>query len=79
MNPNVEKIRSEGVRIIQGRIPGGVRNALYKAVSNGDLGHLKKEKLKPEVFFHPEYKEKAIKCRDEEYIQALLAINKCTC
>lgn len=53
MNPNVAVIRVEGVRSIRGTVPRQVRSALMNAVKDGILGHLKKDGLKPEMFFHP--------------------------
>jgi hypothetical protein len=53
MNPNVKLIRSEGIRIIRGRIPSEIRKALNEAVRNNELGHLKKDGLKPEIYCHP--------------------------
>ena len=53
--PNVEMIRSRGERIVKGRIPRDVRTELLKGVNLGLLGHLKKDGLKPEIFFHPDH------------------------
>lgn len=53
--PNVEMIRAAGHRIIRGRIPREVRTELMAAVKAGELGHLKKDGLKPEIFFHTDH------------------------
>lgn len=55
MNPNVENIRSQATRVIKGRIPSEVRKALMEAVKFKELGHLKKNGLLPEIFFHPDH------------------------
>ncbi len=57
---NVLMVQIEGVRIVSGRIPAEVRAALNAAVKSGDLGHLKKEGLKPEAFFHKNARANAI-------------------
>ena len=71
MNRNVEMIRSEGFRIVS-KIPSFIRKELMLAVRNGELGHLKKDRLLPEVFFHPDYRDAA---QNEQTRRALLSIN----
>lgn len=63
MGPNVEMIRAEGFRIIHGRIPAQVRKELQEGVRKGELGHLKKDGLLPEVFFRPDISEQALRGR----------------
>jgi hypothetical protein len=58
--PNVEQILAQATRVIRGRIPAQVRKELRTAVKAGALGHLKKDGLKPEIFFHPDHKNGAI-------------------
>lgn len=53
--PNVQNILCQGTRVIRGRIPAQVRAELRAAVKAGALGHLKKDGLKPEIFFHPDH------------------------
>jgi hypothetical protein len=53
--PNVQNILVQGTRVIRGRIPAEVRKELSAAVKAGALGHLKREGLKPEIFFHPDH------------------------
>lgn len=55
MNRNVEQIRVQAMRVIRGKVPAQVRKDLMGAVRNGELGHLKKDGLKPEIFFHPDH------------------------
>lgn len=49
---NVQLIMSKGFRLIGGPIPAQVRKELRAAVKSGVLGHMKKDGLLPEVFFH---------------------------
>lgn len=57
--PNVQNILIQATRVVRGRIPRQVRNELMAAVKAGALGHLKKDGLKPEIFFHPDHKNGA--------------------
>lgn len=50
---NIEIVRMMGVRIVSGGFDRRTRSALMQGVKDGKLGHLKKDGLKPEVFFHP--------------------------
>jgi hypothetical protein len=50
---NVEVVRMQGVRIVIAKIDRQTRSALMQAVKAGRLGHLAKDGLKPEAFFHP--------------------------
>lgn len=58
--PNVANILCGGTRVIRGRVPAEVRAQLRAAVKAGVLGHLAKDGLKPEIFFHPSHKNGAI-------------------
>lgn len=57
--PNVANILAHGSRVITSRIPAQVRAELRLAVKDRVLGHLPKDGLKPEVFFHPAHKGSA--------------------
>lgn len=65
---NVNLVRSERVRVIS-KLRLDVRKALNSAVKSGELGHMKKEGMKPEVYFHPTFRYLAIaernKCASE--------------
>ena len=50
---NVEIVRIMGVRLIEARITRAVRTELNRAVKSGRLGHLPKDGLMPEAYFHP--------------------------
>lgn len=67
--PNVQQILCQGSRVVRGRIPAQVRKELAAAVKAGALGHLKKDGLKPEIFFHPDHKNGAVErqAREAEY------------
>lgn len=72
--PNAEKIRYHCTRVIKGRVPSGVRKELREAVKAGYLGHLKKDGLKPEIFFHPDHKHGAVERQKREAEYAVKCI-----
>ncbi len=63
---NVEMILAQGSRVVRGSIPAQVRKELRAAVKAGALGHLKKDGLKPEIFYHPDHKHGAIERQKRE-------------
>lgn len=73
--PNVEQILCQATRVVRGKIPSSVRAELRAAVKAGALGHLKKDGLKPEVFFHPDHKNgaKELQAREAAYSVACIA------
>lgn len=73
--PNVADILARATRVIRGRVPQQVRGELRAAVKAGVLGHLPKDGLKPEIFFHPAHKNGAIERqrREAEYSVGLIA------
>ncbi len=73
--PNVASILIQATRVIRGRVPAQVRAELRAAVKAGVLGHLKKDGLKPEIFFHPDHKHGAIarQAREAEYAARCIA------
>jgi|SRR5579859_2716145 len=64
--PNVTQILCSATRIVRGKIPAQVRKELNAAVKAGVLGHLKKNGLKPEVFYHPDHRHGAIEAQKRE-------------
>jgi cell wall assembly regulator SMI1 len=71
---NVEMVRIERVNLILNSIPRDVRNALNKAVKAGYLSHKKKNGLRPEVYYHPDFEYLAnekINNHAESLIEAL--------
>lgn len=69
--PNVANILAQGSRVIRGRIPAQVRKDLRAAVKAKVLGHLPKDGLKPEIFFHPARKNEA---RDRQAREAAYSV-----
>lgn len=74
--PNVAKILAQGSRVISGRIPAQVRKDLRAAVKAKVLGHLPKDGLKPEVFFHPDRKNEARERQNREAAYSIECIAK---
>lgn len=66
LGPNVEDILVRATRVIRGRVPAQVRKELMAAVKIGALGHLKKDGLKPEIFFHPDHLHGAVERQKRE-------------
>ena len=60
---NVKIVQMIGIKIISGKVPADVRKALNAAVKAGELGHLKADGFKPEVYFHKNGKANAIQER----------------
>lgn len=73
--PNVANILAHGTRVICGRVPAQVRADLRAAVKAGVLGHMPKDGLKPEIFFHPDHKNGAndIRAREAAYAVSCIA------
>lgn len=74
--PNVEQILCQASRVVRGRIPRQVRTELNRAVKAGVLGHLKKDGLKPEIFYHPDHKNGAIERQKREAAYSIECISK---
>jgi hypothetical protein len=75
---NVEIVKMMGVQIVSGKMSRDVRSALNGAVKIGRIGHLKKDGLLPEAYFHPNSKSEAIHQRKQIAAQSLQSILK-TC
>lgn len=71
---NVQMVLIGRFRLIKGSLPASVRSVLNAAVKSGELGHIKKEKFKPEAYFHPTFKHLAMEARAIEHNNALAAI-----
>lgn len=61
---NVQLVLQERFRVVH-KLPAAVRKALNAAVKSGKLGHLKKDGVKPEVYFHPNFKYLAVEERNK--------------
>lgn len=72
--PNVEQILVRGTRKIISKVPAQVRKELRLAVKAGVLGHMPKDGLKPEMFFHPDRKNSAKEIRQREADYAIQCI-----
>lgn len=72
--PNVAQILAQATRVVRGRVPAQVRAELRAAVKAGALGHLKRDGLKPEIFFHPDHKNGAIERQKREAAHSVRCI-----
>jgi hypothetical protein len=76
---NVLAVQIAGVRLITAGIPASVRKALNAAVKEGELGHIKKEGLRPEAYHHINGRARALDERDRVFRSTLAAVSKiCT-
>jgi hypothetical protein len=73
---NVLMVQAEGVRLITGRVMADVRKALNAAVKAGELGHIKKEGLKPEAYHHKNARGKALEARNRAAADSVKSICK---
>lgn len=64
--PNVRNILVGATRVVRGKIPAQVRRELFAAVKAGVLGRLRKDGLKPEIYFHPDHYHGAIARQNAE-------------
>ena len=62
---NVMIVQMIGVQEIKGTVPREVRKAYNDAVKAGELGHIKKEGLKPEVYHHKNARSNALEYRNK--------------
>lgn len=67
---NVLIVQIMGVRIVRGKLTVQVRKALNAAVKAGELGHIKAEGLRPEVYHHKNARARALEVRDEAFREA---------
>ena len=74
---NVMIVQMVGVQVVAGKLPASVRKALNEAVKNGDLGHIKKDGLKPEVYHHKNARASALDTQSRIATEAVESIKKC--
>lgn len=74
---NVQLVLQERFRVVH-KLPASVRKALNAAVKDGRLGHMKKDGVKPEVYYHPTFKYLAIEERNK-HVYALKRALEATC
>lgn len=72
---NVAMVEMEGVRLVRGRIPTQVRRALNAAVKTGRLGHLRRDGLAPEAYYHRNARARALELREAEAKRGVGAIS----
>lgn len=78
---NIEMILCDRFRIAH-KLPQNIRKQLDKAVKEGKLAHKKKDKLKPEIYYHPsfEYLANAERKRiEEEALKNLIKVTSVYC
>jgi len=73
---NVEVVRMIGVQLVTGKMSRDTRAGLMAGVKAGKIGRLKKDGRKPEAFFHPNSKWKAMEARDKHERETLEAVAK---
>ena len=72
---NVQMVRNQRVEEVT-KLPREVRSALNKAVKEKKLGHLKKDGIKPEVYFHPDFRDDAVEIRAKRVNAHIRAMKK---
>lgn len=70
---NVMKVRSRRILVVT-KLRADVRRALNNAVKNGELGHVRKDGIKPEVYYHPSFEYLVNGVRNEVVRAAARAI-----
>jgi hypothetical protein len=73
---NVLLVQLQGYVLITGKMRREVRKALNDAVKRGELGHLKREGLKPEAYFHKNGKWNAMEARARYEFESIEALKK---
>lgn len=73
---NVLIVQMMGVRLITNKLSRHVRKALNEAVKKGDLGHMKKDGILPEAYYHKNGRANAIVERQRYERSAKEAIGK---
>ena len=71
---NVEKVRRHRVLLVTSSLPADVRKALNNAVKRGVLGHIKKNGMKPEAYYHPTFEYLVAGERNAHESEALKAL-----
>jgi hypothetical protein len=61
---NIQMVRDERYRLIT-HLSNEIRKYLNDGVKAGMLGHLRKDGLKPEAYYHPNFKHLAIGARNK--------------
>ena len=72
---NVLIVQMIGVQIVK-KLPAQIRKQLNDAVSRGELAHIKKSGLLPEVYHHVNARARAIETREREMRNAIQSLSK---
>jgi len=75
---NVQAVRNDRFRVVH-RLSRDARNALNAAVKRGELEHLKKDGMKPEVYYHPSFQYLAIEARNKAVNAGVNALKSVCC
>ena len=73
---NVLLVQMAGVKIVQSKLPMDLRKAFNDAVKNGELGHVKKEGMRPEAYHHKNARPRALEMRDEIFRNSISNLSK---
>lgn len=76
---NVEMVLRMRFRLVGSKLPAQVRKSLFAAVKVGTLGRMKKDGLKPEAFFHPNFAYLATAERNRIAAESIESLKKCFC
>jgi len=74
IGPNVERVRAQSIMVVRGSIPREVRRELSAGVKAGVLGHLRKDGLKPEIYFHPDHQSGALERQKRDAARAIQCV-----
>lgn len=72
---NVMMVLAQRVKLVTSSMPANVRKALNAAVKSGELGHLKKDGHKPEVYFNATF-EYLVASERNKHERAILAASR---
>ena len=75
---NVEMVLRMRFRLV-GKMPAQVRKSLSAAVKAKTLGHMKKDGMKPEAYFHPNFAYLATAERNRVAAESIESLKKCFC
>ena len=73
---NVKMVQMMGIKIVNGKLHSEVRKALNEAVKIGELGKVKKDGLKPEIYHHKNARARALTEQDRIEREAKSLLNK---
>ena len=74
---NVRVVQLTGFMVVRGKVPAQVRKALNDAVKAGELGRIKKDGLKPEIYHHKNARANAIDEQNRIARQSIEALMEC--